>query len=130
MDTLTPEQEQRRDTLFALRQLLAAQQQYQHLVSPYGNTLWIHVTDTHMMGDDIIDVIAMMDDGILKPVDVDYQMQGDWRDRFAPAAYILTAKGLGILENSSLWVFKGETVDRREKHLAADLRRQIHGLHK
>jgi len=111
---MTPEQEQRAATLFDLRQLQRAQSQYRHLVSPFANTLWIHVTDTQTY-DGVIDIIKLIDDGILRYANVAYQKQDDWRDRFAPTSFILTDKGMVILENPGLWVKTGEYVDKRKR---------------
>jgi hypothetical protein len=120
MDTerTTLDQSRRETILFDLRQLIACQSQYTHLVSPYSNTLWIHTTDLQRGSTDGIIIIGdLVNAGVLKAVDVPYQMQGDWHDRFAPYAYILTGKGLDIMENPSLWVFNGEWVDNSNERL-------------
>jgi hypothetical protein len=120
MDTehTTLDQRQRETILFDLRQLIACQSQYTHLVSPYGNTLWIHVTDLQRGSTDGIIIIGdLINAGVLKAVDVPYQMQGDWHDRFAPYAYVLTGKALDILTDPGLWVFNGEWVDNSNERL-------------
>lgn len=108
--TRTTEEHKRETVFFWLKELAAAQVQYTHLISPYPGMWWIHSTDMmNTLTGIMVDLEHLIEENILKPVNVPYQSQGDWRDRFAPYAYLLTAKGRAILDNPRAWVFRGET---------------------
>jgi hypothetical protein len=105
----TTEEHKRETVYFWLKEISAAQMQYMHLVSPIEHTVWIHVTDMMCsLNEQRIDVQHLVEENILTPINVPYQLQNDWRDRFAPYAYMLTEKGRAILNNPRDWVFRGE----------------------